>query len=185
MNVDSDLANLQRLVSLFHNDPNILGSIELCGASEVPQPFAELLVHEHHMTVTVEAFHSSLVDVEVVQFRNEGSTYAREILLRRQSDSRVVQYGIVELDRAKLSDEVRQRIESRETPLGRVLIEHDVLRQVELVALWKITASAYLAEALEVAAPTIVYGRSAVIHVSNEPAIRLLEIVVPATSGNS
>jgi hypothetical protein len=60
-----------------------------------------------------------------------------------------------------------------------VLIQHNVFRQVELIALWKVTAGAELARLLEIAPGTTTYGRTARIFCDGEPAIELLEIVAP------
>ena len=43
---------------------------ELLPAEALPDPFRSLLVHEHHMTVTVEAYYGSPVDVVGAQFRD-------------------------------------------------------------------------------------------------------------------
>ncbi len=174
------IADLKQLVALFHDNPNQLGAFVETQVSDVVAPFDRLLVHEHHMTVTVESFHNSPVSVDVIQSRTDGPIYSREILLKRQSDDAVVQYGIVQLDLSKLSEDARQRIESCEVPLGRVLIENDVMRQVELIAVWKITPSSYLATLLGIDSDEPIFGRSAMIHVNDEPVIRLLEIVTPA-----
>src|SRR5215472_18038235 len=67
-------------------------------ADEVPPPYHDLLVHEHHMTVTVEAHHGDLVDVRILERRHEGNSYARKILLTLQQSGKVVQFGIVRVD---------------------------------------------------------------------------------------
>jgi hypothetical protein len=59
----------------------------------MPQHDRMLLAHEHHMTVTVEKFHRCLVDVRVLATNLTEKLYARKILLTRQSDSRIVQFG--------------------------------------------------------------------------------------------
>jgi hypothetical protein len=66
-----------------------------------------------------------------------------------------------------------------ETPLGRILIRADLLREVELLALWRIAAGPRLASELDLPPGTAVYGRSARILVEGRPAVELLEIVRP------
>ena len=146
-------------------------------------PFDALLDHHKHMTVTVESHHNDKVDVVVHRHHRRqdesGDWYAREITLKTQREGKVVQYGIVRLNVAALAEEVWQRIESQGTPLGRVLIEHNVLREVQLCELWEITAGKSLATLLEIPEGQIVYGRTALIYCDGEPAIELLEIVTP------
>src|SRR5687767_1782568 len=70
---------------------------ELLAPDAVPEPYRRLLVHDHHMTVTVEAFYGSRVDVRVLERRRDGDLYSRKILLVLQSDGRVVQSGVVRI----------------------------------------------------------------------------------------
>ena len=151
----------------------------LTSVKSVPDPYGRLLDHESHMTVTVEAFYHSKVDVKVHQYQMRDHWYAREITLVTQSDRRVVQYGIVRLDTTAIEEPVWRKIESRTLPLGRVLIEHNVLREVQLCGLWKVQAGPCLAEKLHRVIGETVYGRTALIHCNGEPAIELLEVVTP------
>ncbi len=171
------IPDLDTLVGLFYDSLEPVGVFEEVQPLEMPPVFRGLLAHEHHMTVTVEAHHQSRVDVRVLDRRVTPTHYAREILLARQSDGRVVQYGIMRVNFSYLGDAVRRRIESEQTPLGRILIEHDVLRRVHLFSLWKVAPGERLRETLELDAPTPVYGRTALIYCNEEPAIELLEIV--------
>src|SRR5258706_10843529 len=125
----SPAPNLSELVRLFYERPEELCTFEsVSSAADVPQPYRHLLAHDSHMTVTVEEFHHSKVDVRVLATRREGKFYSRKILLTRESDGRVVQFGIPRLNFEYLDEEVRREIESQAKPLGRVLIDHDVMR---------------------------------------------------------
>jgi len=62
-------------------------------------------------------------------------------------------------------------------PLGRILINNDVLREVKLNQLFSITAENELAQYLSVESGERVAGRTAVIECDGVPAIGLLEIV--------
>jgi chorismate-pyruvate lyase len=185
---------LSELVGLFYEDAarSSLGEFHAIeDAARIPQPQRELLNHESHMTVTVEAFHQGPVDVRVHRTRfgidpgdnfrgpeiDRARWYAREITLHRHRDGVPVQYGIVRLNIALLAPAVWQEIRSQRIPLGRVLIEHRVLREVELCGLWQITAGPALADQLSLQPGACVYGRTARIHCDSQPAIELLEIV--------
>ncbi|WP_182867043.1 hypothetical protein [Stieleria mannarensis] len=147
----------------------------------MPSPYDELLNHHSHMTVTVESHHGDKVDVVVHRHHrhadDHGDWYVREITLKTQTSGKVVQYGIVRLNVSALAPEVWKQIESRQTPLGRVLIEHNVLREVQLCELWEIQAGPALASLLHAEAGDTVYGRTALIYCDGEPAIELLEVV--------
>jgi chorismate-pyruvate lyase len=173
------MPELDDLLHLFGDNASRLGIFAESSESEVPQPYRRLLAHNDHMTVTVEAFHGCPVSVEVIASQRQGEVYCREILLRRTTDQKVVQFGIVRLDLRALSTVVRDEILAERTPLGRVLIEHDVLREVELHDLWQVECGPQLAGFFVVPQGTITYGRTALIHFNGNPALELLEIVSP------
>ena len=168
---------LEILIKLFFEDGRQLGEFKEVTADKVPEPSRSLLAHDHHMTVTVEKHHESPVDVAVLESRTDGEHYSRKILLKRQSDEGVVQYGIVRLNMAVLSPEVRIEIEAKKIPLGRILINHDVLRVVKLLSLFEIKCGSDLAAAIGFQEGQICYGRTALIYCDGSPAIELLEIV--------
>jgi chorismate-pyruvate lyase len=170
---------LDELIALFYRNPSDLGQFTHCTSQECPDQYRAMLDHEEHMTVTVEKRHASPVDVQVLDSRATDTSYMRKIILRRQSDQRVVQYGIVRLALSALQPKVREEIMAQEIPLGRVLILHNVLRHVQLNALWRVVCAGELAELFEIQPGQVTYGRTALIYCDGEPAVELLEIVAP------
>jgi chorismate-pyruvate lyase len=132
------------------------------------------------MTVTVEEFHQSLVNVHVLATQVDETHYARKILLSRQSDGKVVQFGIVRLCFDYLDSDIQAEIERQEMPLGRILIQRNILRQVQLATLWKIETGEDLSTLFQVPVGSETYGRTALIFCNGEPAVELLEIVTEA-----
>lgn len=169
--------DLQTLVELFFSDPAELGTFTEIQAEKLQQPWSKLLAHTQHMTVTVENFHGAPVDVVVLDKLATSTHYARKIVLRRQTDQKVVQFGIVRIGRASLPDEVMKQIESEQVPLGRVLIDHKVMRTVKLMTLWQITPGPALRNAFEDLELSECFGRTALIYANGIPAVELLEIV--------
>lgn len=170
---------LSALVGLFYDEPAALGAFTEVTGAELPATPFMLLAHDAHMTVTVETFHGGPVSLEVLQTRISPTHYARKIILHRHSDRRVVLFGLVRMAVALLDPEVRQEIESQQIPLGRVLIQHNVMRNVRLLSLWRIDPGPDLCQALRLDHPEICYGRTALIYCDNVPAVELLEIVPP------
>src|SRR6516164_65864 len=115
--------DLRTLLGLFDAQADV-ADYEEVSADEVPPPYRALLVHEHHMTVTVESHHGDLVDVRILARRQDGDSYARKILLALQGDGRVVQFGIMRVHLRYCSPAVRAEIVAGQTPLGRILIQH-------------------------------------------------------------
>jgi chorismate-pyruvate lyase len=182
MNADSvhDPPDIAELAELFFPRLEALGRFTRIGEEDMPPAYCSLLAHDDHMTVTIEAIHNSLVNVHVLEVKQEGDLYARKITLTRQSDGVVVLFGIMRMDLGQVRPEVRREIEQERTPLGRVLIRHHVLRHVELAGLYRVAPGAPLLKLLGIedqAATT--YARTARIHVANRPAVQLLEIVAP------
>lgn len=168
---------LELLIGLFFDDQSRLGQFVEVADETLPQPQRKLLAHDHHMTVTVESHHDSPVDVRVLETKVEGDVYSRKILLTRQSDDVVVQFGIVRLDLSVLDEVVRSEIEGQGTPLGRILINHDVMREVKLLHLYEVTAGEELLKAFGMATGNVCFGRTALIYCNGSPAVELLEIV--------
>lgn len=174
----ADKVDLTTLLGLFYpTNPDELASFERVTSSALPATARQLLDHDSHMTITVEAFHHSSVNVRVLRSQESPAWYAREILLTRADNGDVVQYGIVRLRPDQFSPDTWREIHAGNLPLGRVLIEHDVFRQVERIGLWKVSAGPRLAELLRIEPKSTIYGRTARILCDGAPAIELLEIV--------
>lgn len=173
-----DTPDLASMLALFPPADFLVRS-EVVPANEVPQPFHRLLVHQHHMTVTVEAHHGDLVDVQVLDKRLDNHHYARKILLRLQSSGKVVQFGLVRLSFDYCSPEVRAEIQCEKTPLGRILINHNVLRRIEPTAFLRVIPGPPMMNWFALDSPKTTFGRLALIHCDGKPAIELLEIVAP------
>jgi chorismate-pyruvate lyase len=157
---------------------------ELVPPGRVPAPYQQLLVNEHHMTLTLEAHHGDLVDVKVLEYRVAGDSYARKILLALQKSGRVVMFGLMRVNFQYCSDEVRREIVSGQTPLGRILIEHNVLRRIEPTAFLRVFPAPAMEEWFGLDQPRPTYGRFALIHCDEQPAVELLEIVAPEPAGH-
>ena len=166
--------------------PEEIGAIAAVDAAEVPQPARGLLDHRSHMTVAMERFHAAEMRLRVVSVIDEGAAaeawYAREILLETPG-GKVVQYGIVRIDLSAVDAATATLIRAGRRPLGRILIEAGVLRDVHRVALLAIRPGQRLAGLLHAPAAGpegMFYGRVAEILLNGRPAVELLEVVAPA-----
>jgi chorismate-pyruvate lyase len=178
MNFSAEVRSLDQFLALLP-PVDYLHSATPVLADRVPEPYHSLLVHQHHMTVTVEQHHGSLVDVRVLDSRQEGDSYVRKILLALQQTGKIVQFGLVRIHLQYCSPEVRAEILGRKTPLGRILIQHDVLRRIEPIGFLRVVPGQEMMEWFGLHEPTPTYGRLAIIHCDGQPAIELLEVVAP------
>ena len=174
---------LDHLYGLFPDSPDRPDALEI-PARELPQPYYRLLVHKHHMTVTVEEFYRSPIDVRVLECRRSGNEYARKSLLSTQSSGRVVQFGLVRINLSVCTEAVRHEIIEGQIPLGRVMIQHNMLRRIEPQAYLRVTLSAAMADWFGVEAGATTYGRVGVIYTGERPAVEVLEILAPIASSS-
>ncbi|MBX7168497.1 MAG: hypothetical protein K1X74_19325 [Pirellulales bacterium] len=170
---------LTPLVLFFSAKVEDLGKFSPVDPDRMPAVYRTLLAHEHHMTVTVERHHRGPVGVRVLQRKATPSHYARQILLERKSDGAVVQFGIMRIALDLIAPEIRDEILQEQTPLGHILIKHNVMRQIHLLSLWRVEPGPELQKMFGLQGPRTTFGRTAMIDVDGRPAIELLEIVVP------
>src|SRR5262249_25951624 len=112
---------LPELFAVFPDSADV-PQFQTISPEEVPEPYAGLLVHNHHMTVTMEAFYLDRVNVRILERQLGEDWYARKILLARQGDGYVVQFGLPIIKLSYCSEPVREAILEGKTPLGRILI---------------------------------------------------------------
>ncbi len=167
----------KKLCGLFYPKIEEVGLFEEVTAGDLPDQFQALLAHDDHMTVTVEAWHNSLVNVKVLGERRDGNLYSRRIVLALQRDSKPVQFGIMRINLEGLPQIVRMEIESQALPLGRIMIRHHLFREVELCKLFRVIAGPELRKHLGLERGSVCFGRTARILVDKVPAVELLEIV--------
>ena len=170
---------LDHLASLFYDDLSLLGRFEEIRAEAMPEPYRSLLAHHEHMTVAMERHHGGPVEVQVLASRRDGDYYSRKIVLRRPGDRRVVLFGIPRLNLQLLDESVRQELLAEQKPLGRLLIEHNVMREVQLASLYRVELGPDLATWFQQPPGEITYGRTAFLYCDGYPAVELLEIVAP------
>jgi chorismate-pyruvate lyase len=168
------------LYSLFPDSPDRSHVVEV-SSEDMPEPYHQLLVHTDHMTITVEHFYRSLVDVRVLSCRRSGSEYARKILLATRDTGRVVQFGLVRINLGVCPELVRNEILEGRTPLGRVLMQHNMLRRIEPVAFLRVSLSRTMAEWFGVEEGATTFGRVGVIYTGDRPVVEVLEILAPVT----
>jgi chorismate-pyruvate lyase len=180
MNIPANFTvpSLPALFALFPPADDV-PEYELVPADEVPPPYHGLLVHEHHMTVTVEAYHGDQVDVRILARRQTDDWYARKILLALHGSGRVVQFGIMRVHLRYCDAAVRDEIIAGHTPLGRILIQHNVLRRIEPTAYLRVLQGPAMMKWFGLQQARAAYGRLAIIHCDEMPAVELLEVVAP------
>ena len=102
---------LKALIGLFPDDRPLIERAEHIPSAMTPEPYKTMLVHNQHMTVTMESYHKSPVEVRVLDRRLEEDSYCRKIILLKQGTDDVVQFGIVRFDLKAVSAAVNAPVE--------------------------------------------------------------------------
>src|ERR1051325_4522195 len=132
------------------------------------------------MTVTVEAVHRDRVDVRILERHPRDDSDARRLPLTKQRTGEGVQFGIARIRLQYCAEPVRAAILEGKTPLGRILIENDVLREIVPMAFLRVMPGPAITEWFGPRLGLVVtYGRLGAIHCDEKPAIEVLEIVAP------
>ncbi|MDP7255190.1 MAG: hypothetical protein QGF00_36680 [Planctomycetota bacterium] len=168
----------QDLFSIFEKNPDA-PEHRFVDGEDVPEPYRSLLVHEDHMTVTMEGFYNEPVVLRVVEVARKDNLYARKILLTAGEGGKVTQFGIMRFNFDYCTDEVRDEIIEGVTPLGYILIKHNLLRRIDVHSFLRLQPNDEVAGYFEIenAGPT--YGRLATIFCDEKPAVELLEVASP------
>lgn len=146
---------------------------------EVPQPMRELLHHNKHMTLTLEAFLKMKVSLVMLQSAVTEFTMVREILLQGSENALPVQYAVAKVYLDTLDAAVRADIIQADIPIGHVLVKHDVQREVHCDSLHTVTLCDALSTKLGFSRGFIFFGRKAHILCNGKRAIDLLEVILP------
>lgn len=101
-------------------------ALQMHPASALPVMARQLLVHDHDMTSMLAAHHASTLRVNVLQTRQYGDNYLREVFLRGDEAARVVEYGIIAIRLDQFTAPQRRAIQAGRTPLGALLHEFHI-----------------------------------------------------------
>ena len=146
-------------------------------AADLPAPYQALLAHTEHMTVRLEQHFGTTVKLHVQREIHEKDRYHRRIVLTRADSGAIVEFGVVRIDLEYMQPSVREEILAKGTPLGEILVRHNVLRRI--VPHWYLRFDTGSAVTQEFAGPDDgpAFGRVGTILCNEQPAIELLEIV--------
>ena len=102
---------------------SLLGSTPLAWlpASDIPQPYQQLLVHDHDMTSELANFHGDTITLSVLQAQHTDHLYLREVTLHHGSTRTPVEYGLIEILLENFPPDLRPLILAGHTPLGTIL----------------------------------------------------------------
>lgn len=145
---------------------------------DIPFPEDDLLVHHDHMTIVLERHHGKPVEVHVLEERLEGDLYMRKISLTPVGSNKVVEWGVVRLNFKYMPAAVKEEILRKQTPLGAILVKHDVHRRIKPRYFLRLPANSTVCKLFDASNPEPLYGRLGRIYCDRKPCIEVLEIVL-------
>jgi hypothetical protein len=150
--------------------------------NEIPHPADALLVHHEHMTEVLQRHYGNPVRVHVLDERIDTSIYTRKVRLTLSTDDSTVEWGIARLDFRFMSDAIRDEILAKQTPLGAILIRHNVHRRIKPRWFMRFPPRGPMLSLFGETSDQPMFGRIGTIYCNHEPAIELLEIVTGVQS---
>jgi len=178
--MNKERAPLEMLKHLFESfSTEHLPPVKVMAGNTMPEPFRSLLDHEHHMTVTMEKHFAESVRVKVLSESIQGNNYSRILYLVGEKTGRIILFGAMRIRLDFLPKPAQQEILARKEPLGRILIRHEILRKLELVALLEINPFQDRSSWFDRSDTCNYFGRLAKIHVENQVAVEVFEVVSP------
>lgn len=176
--MNGDPSKELRLLLAFFGESRIPHCREV-PPEEIPEPFRSLLVHDNHMTVTLEEHFHDRVVVRPYRVQQVGDLYGRKLDLLTEKTGQVIMTGAMLFNLSLVEPSVGEDIIAQKSPLGRILIEANILRRVSRGRFIHVEARDPLAQRFGLPEPKACYGRLATIFCDEQPAVDLLEIVTP------
>ncbi len=153
-------------------------------ASQIPEPYASLLVHDGDMTSRLEAYHESALSVSPLRSSNDGKSYFREVLLTTTENDQAVEYGAIEITLKHLPEEVRPLVIEAKQPLGGLLNQYRIPYSSSPRAFLKIIPDGPIVEAFGSVESDELYGRSNQITGFNGDIIARIVEILPTLALN-
>ena len=165
---------------------NDLPHIDLIPATEVPEPFRQLLVHDCDMTSTLERFHGERIHLHLFRTEESGNHYFREVALVLDQRAIPVEFGAIKIDLSLFPDEARALIRQGRLPLGRILADCNVGYSSRPQAFLRVTSDSFMKSVLRLSGSPVLYGRrNTLVNSRQESLAEIVEILPPVKSGQT
>ncbi len=152
---------------------------EVPGA-EVPEPFHKLLVGNHDMTPTLEAFHGERIYIRVLEREIFGDTLIRLVVLNLENRHRPVEIGAIVIHLNHFPAEARALVLEGRIPVGTILADFAIVHESRPQAFISVESDAMIAESLAFEGDHTLFGRRNFLLTSQgEVLADIIEILAP------
>ena len=147
----------------------------------MPEPYRHLLVHHSDMTPRLQAFHQSVITLEVLALSLNEPELTREVLLHRASDGAPVEFGAIKIFLNKLPQRVADPVRAAQHPLGGILAAEAFTHRSAPRGYFKTRADALMVELLGARLGETLFGRCNILALNDgEVFAEIVEILPPA-----
>ena len=136
-----------------------LPPLQQIDGEEVPQPYRSLLVHEQDMTSTLEKFHHSPVQVQVLSRQRQGDDYYREVVLQLEGSGQPVEFGAIKIHLGLFPPEARAEILRERWPLGHILKDYSIRYTSRPKAFLRVASDRLISRVLHLTGAQQLFGR--------------------------
>jgi chorismate-pyruvate lyase len=177
---DEALDLLYPLTEFYEQAGLSLPEVERMEASQIPEPYRSLLVHENDMTPTLERFHQQPVRLRMLNHQRRGDVYSREVLLLVSGSNTPVEFGAIRIYLHHFSPPAQQLILENRRPLGSILSSERITHTSHPRAYIRIASDMTIGQALQMESSQRLYGRRNVLLNSSEEVLaEIVEILPP------
>jgi len=159
--------------------------VRFVAADAIPEPYRRLLDHPNDMTSTLQSFHDEALRVHVLDSRQDGAHYQREVLLVTRDSGRTVEFGAIEISLEPFPAGAQREILRAEMPLGGILHSFRIEYQSTPGAFFQIESDDVMNKAFKLSSSQTLYGRCNEITNANGAVLAAIVEVLPPVTGDS
>lgn len=148
---------------------------------DMPEPYRRLLVGDHDMTPTLEAYYRESIHLRVLDRCIEHETLSRLVVLTTDQTGRAVEFGAIDIHLRLFPSDAREAVLGCHMPLGSVLSHFAVPHLSHPSAFLRVEPLDFIRDALCIdEEPVSLYGRrNALTTPTGEVLADILEILPP------
>ena len=149
-------------------------------ASEVPEPYRSLLVHNTDMTSKLEGFYKKKIHIQPIARHTTDNEYFREVTLVLDHSLKPVEFGASKIILDLFPNHAQREILKEQRPLGKILTEHKIAFASKPRAFLQIASDSFIQSALVLDCETVLYGRrNTLVDAWDRPLAEIVEILPP------
>lgn len=181
--MDRELNLLFPLDRFYSRSALPLPHVRQVSGDEVPEPYRRLLVGNHDMTPTLEAFHGDRITLRVLEREHDGGpkdTLTRVVVLSLIGDERPVEFGGILIRLPCFPPDARERVLQGTSPLGTILADCRIEHFSRPRGFIRVESDALIEKALGLTGQHTLYGRrNWLLTGQNEVLADIVEILPP------